>query len=598
MAIDAADLTLFSWDKSVMRTALACLLYLTSSLAAVYAAEDLRVESIMWRDPLLELPVTTTTFDPKLKDLWQRALRRPESELQRLSADTIALAHQRGMPDLASTADDLIKIVQRPDVTPSVRRAAVHALVVLDAKQYAAVLQEIAARSGLELQMVVEPAIAKWNLQTLREVWERRLQDPQTLPHLRMLAINGLGTLRAKTAKEGLLNLVRDGRAPQQHRTAAAHALAKIGDGGLSEEANKLLSDKSAAAIGDRVLGVYLLSSGRDEAALKQLTELAADPEPAVAAAALGRLFEVDPKLVFPLALTALKNADVNVRRIGVQALSVRGDVAAIEAIASILDDPNPSLRKLVTKSLFELAKRPELLAAVNSAAEKTLSKPGWRGLEQAAILIGHLDYEPASSGLMKLLNHPRTEVSVTVAWSLGRLKVPETVPLLLAHAKEQQARYVAEGTPGLESYRIALQMAQLLQFFGEIRLREADPLMRLFIPKTVDVGEVRTAACWALGKIHEGENVSDLASLFVERLSDAASMPPEVEPVRVMCALSLGRMKSQESLRALRHFTSEGSRIALACWWSIELLTGEKPPESTAGAGYVQGWFLQPITN
>jgi HEAT repeat protein len=94
------------------------------------------------------------------------------------------------------------------------------------------------------------------------------------------------------------------------------------------------------------VLGVYLLSAHRDEAALSQLAELATDSEPAVAGAALRRLFEVDPKLVFPLAVQALQSSDVNVRRVGAKALVVRSDVAAIDSLAPLLKDPNPSLRR------------------------------------------------------------------------------------------------------------------------------------------------------------------------------------------------------------------------------------------------------------
>ncbi len=579
-----------------MRTVFVGLLVCLASVSATYAAEELRIDDVMYRDPELIIQPRTRAFDPRLKGLWELALRRPESELQRLAADTISLAHQRGMPDLSSTADELVKIVQRPETTVSVRRAAAHALITLDARQHAAILAQVANRYGLELQIVVEPALAQWGIDSLRETWQQRLTDGQTPQLLRLLAIDGLGTLRVVSAKPTLLELVRNIRAPANQRLAAARSLATIGDGGMLDDARRLLADKSPTARAERVLGVYLLSAHRDEAALALLAELAADAEPAVAGAALGRLFEVDPKLVFPLATQAVKNGDVNVRRFGAKALFARGDVAAIETMAPLLDDPNPSLRRFVTKALFDLAQKSDLRPSVDAVAEKTLTLEGWRGLEQASLLVGHLGHKPAAQRLIELLKHPRHEVAVSTAWALRQFKIPETVPVLLAHSNSQHQRHLAPLTPFHERTLIYAQQTQLFQLFGEVRLAEADPLLRNYIPKAMGLGDSRTAACWALGKIHEGQTVADLANLFNERLSDVNSSLPELEPVRMMCAIGMGRMKAQSALNSLRRFSSEPSQAGLACWWSINLLTGEKPPESKRGTQPVLGWFLQPL--
>jgi hypothetical protein len=138
--------------------------------------------------------------------------------------------------------------------------------------------------------------------------------------------------------------------------------------------------------------------------------------------------------------------------------------------------------------------------------------------------------------------------------------------------------------------------LAQLFQLFGEIRLADADSLLRKFVPKEMTFVDSRTAACWALGKIHEGNTVPELATQFTERLSDISSMMPEAESVRCMCAVGIGRMKAQSELSALRQFGGEAGLAGLACRWSIHYLTGEEQPELKPGILPVLGWFLQPV--
>ena len=148
---------------------------------------------------------------------------------------------------------------------------------------------------------------------------------------------------------------------------------------------------------------------------------------------------------------------------------------------------------------------------------------------------------------------------------------------------------------PFYERNLIYAQFTQIFQLFGETDYEEAVPLLREFVPKATDMGECRTAACWALGKIYEGGGPADLAKQFAERLADVASMPPEESPVRFACAIALGRMKAEDQLPALHRFGNEGTEVSLACHWSIEKITGEKPPTVTASKFQVLNWFLQP---
>jgi hypothetical protein len=126
----------------------------------------------------------------------------------------------------------------------------------------------------------------------------------------------------------------------------------------------------------------------------------------------------------------------------------------------------------------------------------------------------------------------------------------------------------------------------------------EADELLRKYVPKDSSLGESRIAACWSLGKIHEGHEVTDLIAQFEDRLSDVASMPPEIGPVRFMCAVGLGRMNAKSSIDLLRQFAAYGDYVGMACYWSLERLTGEKAPVQEPSTRMMLGWFLQPVTD
>jgi len=84
-----------------------------------------------------------------------------------------------------------------------------------------------------------------------------------------------------------------------------------------------------------------------------------------------------------------------------------------------------------------------------------------------------------------------------------------------------------------------------------------------------------------------------------IARLSDIEPMFPEVEEVRQMSAVSLGRMKAEASLGALRRFLgAEGPNapVGYACGWPVHQITGEPIPQPTLQKTSEIGWFLEPI--
>ena len=145
-------------------------------------------------------------------------------------------------------------------------------------------------------------------------------------------------------------------------------------------------------------------------------------------------------------------------------------------------------------------------------------------------------------------------------------------------------------------------QVAQLNQFIGRNKYAPADAVLRSFVPKRSDrpMLEARAAAVWALGMIHDGSNVPDLAVELEERLNDTAGMPPEDPRVRYMCALTLGKMRARAALRSLakygpgREWTSDVT--SNACIWAIAQINGEAlPPPPKALRPVPRDWFLVP---
>jgi hypothetical protein len=197
---------------------------------------------------------------------------------------------------------------------------------------------------------------------------------------------------------------------------------------------------------------------------------------------------------------------------------------------------------------------------------------------------------------MVELLKHQRGDVQVASAWGLTQLKIEQLLPEMLDHAQSVYdgfARGELQDTmPGA-----SLHVAHLFVAFGDQRYRQADPLLRKYLPKIRSLGdEARPAAAWALGLIHEDDLQEDLVEIMVERLNDTGPFGEDGE-VRRMCAVAMGRMQAKSALPDLRKHSVTQDNAGRACLWAIERMTGEKPPPlPEIDAREIGGWFLMPI--
>jgi HEAT repeat protein len=552
----------------------------------------------MYHDPNLPVPRVEMGFPDGAKALWLKALERPEAEWKCKAAEAIARAKHHGVQGLETTVGPLRAVLDRPDESAAVRLAVAQALVALDARESAPGLFRLVQADDSELRDLIEPALARWDYRPLRPVWLERLRQEGTQPRSLVLAVRGLAAVREGEAAGRLREMVLSEWVSGPVRLEAARALGALRPDGLEGDAERLAADASPRAAVPHLAAAALLEHHGSARAIGLLQRLTRDPEPAVAALAAGRLLAIDPGLVVPALPDVLASPDAKVRALGVEVLRRQPSAEHVRLLSDRLDDAHPDVRVQARRALHELAATRELHDRVIAEAVRVLGKEQWRGLEQAIILLTALDHKPAAGRLVELLKFDRPEVFVTAAWGLRRLAVPDTLPAVhryveAAAAKLQQRAAISEETNH--------QLSQLNQLLGQQKYGPAETVLRQFIPRSSrPLGpEARAAAIWALGLIDAGKTDAALAADLVARLEDDHSIPPEVLPVRLMSAITLGRLKAKEALPTLRRYFHDGEPSAdpinNASGWAVEQITGEPVPPPKTIRRVDRNWFLVP---
>jgi HEAT repeat protein len=593
-----------AWKRFVSLAAVCC--FALSLVPISFGAEaenagQIRPDFLMDSDPRLVLPNPVLVFDDRCRALWLEALARPEADLQRLSASTIAQAHQRGMSGLHEAEPLLVKIVSAEGTHRATRFAAARALIVLEARTAAPALFDASQRFSGELRQIVEPVLAEWDFQPVRQVWRERLEAQSTRQRDLLLAIRGLGAVGDESALAALVSIVHDSRQLPATRIAAARSAGRISETGLEQAALRLLKSPSPA-IPDRLSAAGLLDRHRSPDAVALFLKLAEDSEPSVAAAALGCLNQINPDLALALAEPAMKNADPQVRKQGVETYVARPSPQRAVILVRLLDDPHPAVRMHIREQLLRLTQVPECDTPIREAVLTMLTSASWRGQEQAALLLGALDHKAAAGEMVTLLESQRGEVMVAAAWCLRKLAVADTLPAIL----DKALRQTDEGLGVRSRPEFDQQVAHLLEALGDQKYAPAEPLWRRFVPKNLAMGEYsRGAAIWSLGRFYAGKGDDALSRLLVQRVTDPAP-PPMTEPeeymiVRVTSAVALGRMGAVAHVERMRRYMEpkETQRLSsLAIRWAIKELTGEILPEPEPAKVPQIGWFLEPLVD
>ncbi|MBI3860488.1 MAG: HEAT repeat domain-containing protein [Planctomycetia bacterium] len=559
------------------------------------ARGEIRTDFEFEQDPEIHVPDVIKVFSKRFKPLWLEALARPEVDMQRMAADAIDRAHAAGCPNLEDAASALTGILTDPKSHPAARHAAAKALVSLQSKATAAILAESAEKYGADLRLIVEPALASWNYEPHRAIWQGRLTKIGVHRRDLILAMRCLATAGDDSHVATLVEIAHDRYRPPDVRLEAANAAGLLQGSGLEADARRLISGAPGVPVINRLCAARLLGRHGADAQML-LSELATDAEPAVAVLGLRRLIEIDPHLALPLVEKSMQNADANVRQTAADPYILLPDPQRVAVLARLLDDPHPTVRRYVCNALHQLAQRPELDQPIRQVATGILAGDRWRGIEQAALLLSALDHKPAAGRLVELLEFDRPEVRNATGWGLKKLAIPETLPAMLDKARRSAAIARAGTAPGGQDE----QTAHLFEAFGRMKYTEADSLMREYVPKNLLLGiNSRSAAIWSLGLLHAGVPDEQLAAQFLERANDLAGIPPEMPPVREMSIVSIGRMKAVSQIAALQAMGAEKpapSRVGMIMRWSLMELTGKQIPEPKPMIVGETGWFLEPV--
>ncbi len=576
-------------------TAVSCLLLLLCGMAKIGAAA-IEADFLMDSDPQIQIPDRVKNFKPAFKQMWLAALRRPDADMQRMAAETISRAHQFGVPGLTEAVPDLERILEAATSHPAARFAAARALITLDSEGSAEKLFGASEKFGADLCQLIEPALADWNYEPIKSVWAQRLSGPNVETRDLILAMRGVARVADTSAIPVLLGIVRDDVRGPDVRIEAATAAGRLAESGLESDAGRLGQNSQSPHQVDPICAVRLLSRHTSPAAVQLLTALASNKEPAVAASALRRLNSIDSQLVLPLAEAALQHTDQLMRVEGVTAYLHLPTIERLQRLGELLNDPSPSIRQRIAGEFVNLAARPELNDVITTTAKTALLGNHWQGQEQAALLLGRLEYKLMAQRFVELLDSPRGEVRVAVAWALRKIAVEETVPGMINQIRFRTTQRLRnEAIPFLD-----FQVAHLLEALGTFKSKDGIPVMLEYVPKNPAMGErSRSAAIWALGKIFEGTRDADLEGLLGDRMRDDSPRPRESHLVKQLSIIGLARMKCVDELSYFRVQGSppfRPSRISMSARWAFKELTNEDLPPLTPDFASQGNWFLEPF--
>ena len=525
-----------------------------------------------------------------LTALWQRALDRNDAQLSRLVIDSIAIAKRRGVPGIGSMRETLIGLASDESLDAELAVALSNALVSIGTKEDAEVLIALADRFGPRVEEIIEPVFANWEVQTMEDRWIDRLLSGSRGDSSLTRAMEGLAQLGAVKATPVLQRFVRDEKRTASLRLVAARALAEIKTDGSEPFARELAGSSNSPFY--QLLAITVLGKHQGEATIQFLTDTLKLGSNAIDAEAVRNLYRIDPALVENLADTLSESDDANVRKWVIESLADAESAARIPGLTYFLNDVNPHLRRKASEHLIRLADSADLRTSVIDLTTAVQNEEDWRGCEQACYVLARLNHAPSGARMVELLGHERGDVKVAAAWGLHVLRLPEHLPAMLEHAQSVYDGFKS-GQLNALMRGLAEHQALLFNSFGDQLYEPAEELMMAYVPKDFTLGvPARVAAVWAMGMLHEDDPIESLVSDLIGRLKDNGQFP-ELEDVRNMSAVSLGRMRADAALESLELFAEEG---LTGCHWALERMIGKKPPKPRLQQTRIDDWFLSPV--
>jgi len=542
----------------------------------------------MLTNPVIKNPPIKFSYSPRLVPLWIEALQESEAGAQRRAAQAIYRASFYKVAGLKKTVPHLQAIVANTKGNRSARIAAADTLIRLDARDSAELFGKVAASGDIEFCLLMEPVLAAWQYKPVQAIWQQRLQDPLTNEGLVILAIQQLAAVEMLAIAPRLEEIVMNENAGIAYRVEAAKALVAMGQTPLVKSAETLLKYDKAPLV-DRLVAGWLLQisqpledQSQQELLFELLTNLAQDPQTAVARLALQSLLELRPQTLADQADRWGQSRDPRIRQLAAQALlrTVKPQPDHLRKIVAVLNDADQNVRQKVSEGIKELSQQADMKAAFVDLLSEELGRDGefWRSQEQAILLLVGLQHAAAAPQMVALLEAKEGEVFATAAWGLRRLKAVDQLPAM--HRRSSQLVALLEETLPDESALDDVNelLAQLFQAFGEMKYVEALPTLKRAAQKNGIAFTVRSSAIWAVGAINRGKSDSAFVKFCYQRILDEDIFNPEAGIVKQTCAIALGQMKSAEAVDFLQERHDKLENISVfkwACSWSLNQING-----------------------
>jgi exonuclease VII small subunit len=405
-----------------------------------------------------------------------------------------------------------------------------------------------------------------------RSVIESNLASPSDLAR----AFDGLAVCGQQTDLKLLRAYLRKQRGVGPLMVRAANALGKLSTDGQQDLAKELIESKYEQRF---YLAALVLAQHQGDAAAEVLQSIVKEGNGVAKQSAFETLCKIDREKARELATDLVSDTESGVRQTIVAFLESFEDRPSFLLLARRLADEIPSIRRQVRKELLRRSQEPEFRKLVDKIISQAIAAPQFEAAEQAVILIVELKDMSRENDLLKLLEHPKPEVSIRASWALSILARDKgTLEAMRVHVQSWTDQVMSPTSPIQRLETDEQRISFLLEAFGSRQFQDAESLLRLYIPKADGVkrlpSRTRLSAIWAIGKLYANRQDADLRKQLEDRVNDMAPVIPELLEIRFVSAIALGRMRDKEATATLTKYIGQpGSTLHEACNWALQEL-------------------------
>ena len=539
-----------------------------------FAQEPIELEHVWETDPPLkvqwvaETPVRVPVLHPEDFDSPVLAKR---FEAARTALD---LSSQR-MENASDVLEKILSALERGESNLRTRQMLVSAAAGMLDDRNAQRLWPFAEKDT-ESRACIEEALIRVKspvgLTHWRSVIESHLASPSDVAR----AFDGLAVCGQEIDLELLRSYLRKQRGSGPLMVRAARALGKLSNHGQLDLAKELIESKYEQRF---YLAALVLAQHQGDAAAEVLQSIVKEGNGVPKQSAFETLCKIDREKARELATDLVSDTESGVRQTTISFLESFEDRPSFLLLARRLADEIPSIRRHVRKELLRRSQEPEFRKLVDKIISQAISAPQFEAAEQAVILIVELKDMSREKDLLKLLEHPKPEVSIRASWALSILARDKgTLEAMRVHAQSWTDKVMSPTSPMQRLETDEQRISFLLEAFGSQKFQDADALLRLFIPKADGLkrlpSRTRLSAIWAIPKLYANQANADLRKQLEDRVNDMAPVVPELLEIRFVSAIALGRIGDKEATGTLTKYIGQpGDTLHEACNWALREL-------------------------